>query len=302
MRAKRLTENEINYNVLNGLNLYNEELGEEYLAGGFNPLGENFILTEAYILERLANKMELPKETISPQFLEAGVKETRLAFLNSLTNCKTLLEKIEEMLNDPHIPEHEKEKLRKLKLYLILRIQLLTKYTKTIKKDKNTLKMYENLEGLHYRLGKKMAKTYLDIPQFNSLNILELIKESMQAVEDLSKLIEAQNNNLQNKAKEILKEGTQNIKEAVQETKEAAKEVVKEAKEVTKKASKQIEKVVAAPIDAIKDIVKEPEPVAEEYKSTTKVSVKRSFETTTTTKKHTTTKKQTTKQNDELSR
>ena len=55
MKTKKLTNEEINYNVLNALNLYSEDLGNCYLNGTFNPFDYNFVLTEDFVIERIEN-------------------------------------------------------------------------------------------------------------------------------------------------------------------------------------------------------------------------------------------------------
>lgn len=82
---------DINYDVFNGLNLINEDLGQSYLDNGFNPLGDDFVLDDDFVIEQFENdktSVEIP----TPDFILQGDKATRLAFETSIENCLALLE------------------------------------------------------------------------------------------------------------------------------------------------------------------------------------------------------------------
>ena len=200
MKVKRLSENQINYNIFNALNLYNENLGELYITNQFNPFDDNFKLTEDFIIEYYTNNLQA-KEINEPEFLTGGIIETKAAFENSLHNCNSLLEKVESQLNSTNISLEEKEKLKKLKQYILCRNALLNLYIKTLKKDKKTLKMYASLQGLNWKYGEILDSSYI-----KQIDIQIVINALMQ----IQAKQENTNLQLKAKAKEII---AKNLKE-----------------------------------------------------------------------------------------
>lgn len=213
MRTKRLTENEINFNVYNALNLYSEELGEEYLNNHFNPFETGFELTEDFIIDRFVNQNNSPLELNAPEFISSSTTETKIAFENSIKNCTEMLNQIEIMLQDPNLPEKQKEELKKLKTYLLCRIQLLTAYNKKLKKDKNTFKMYQNIQGLDWKISELFDETYKQM--FNVNMAISAYLNMKNAYKGKSSL---ENKALREKAQAIIRANQQKMQEMANET------------------------------------------------------------------------------------
>lgn len=233
MKTKKLTNEEINYNVLNALNLFAEELGNSYLNGEFNPFDYNFILTEEFVIERIENFNKEPKELNAPAFILNGIKETKTAFNNSINSCNILINKLEELLNSPTTPQEVKEKLKNLKLYLICRVQLLTIFVKKIKKDKNTFNMYSLLQGLSWDISEILNDSYKE--NFNvNLAVSMLINLVNQNLKSQNK----QNKDLINQAKAIIKAN----QEKINETKTVKEPLLAEIKEVKQEQKPKQEK------------------------------------------------------------
>lgn len=209
MKTKRLTENQINYNIFNALNLFSEELGEDYLNGNFNPFNENFKLTEDFVIERFENQQNKPPEVVSPEFVEGGVNKTKLAFNQSITNCNLTLAEVERALNAPQTSPTAKKYLLKLKTYLLCRIQLLNINLKNLKKNKNTLKMYLNVEGLDYNTSKLFEQSYKEM-----LDVQTIISAYVNMQHQQNAKINKQNQILKQMAKEIIKQNQQKIAES----------------------------------------------------------------------------------------
>lgn len=148
----------INYDVFNALNLVNEELGQSYLNTGFNPLGANFKLETDYIISSLENEKNA-QEVESPDFINKGSHETKKAFNLSLQNCTKLLIELQNKLNDPNLSPEDKKKLQKLIAQIQMFIELLNIYIKN-KKDKNYLKMYQNLLAINWSLFNELSLSF----------------------------------------------------------------------------------------------------------------------------------------------
>ena len=81
MKTKKIQKDNIDYNVLNALNLLNEHLGESYLNEGFNPFDPGFELSEEFTIERYNNSCT-KKEVKSPDFINQGKKQTTIFFFS----------------------------------------------------------------------------------------------------------------------------------------------------------------------------------------------------------------------------
>lgn len=149
----------INYNVYNALNLLNEELGQSYLDNGFNPLGERFELSEEYVEDVLENDKN-KEEINSPDFLQHGPKVADMAFKASLENATFVLGKLNEMLNNPNISDKVKLQIKKIIEYILCRNELIRLYLKKKKKEKDTLRAYQNLTALNWQYGKCLQGTF----------------------------------------------------------------------------------------------------------------------------------------------
>ena len=148
-QQKQIQESQINYDVYNALNLVHEDLGNSYLNDGFNPFEEDFKISANFIIDRYINSCNR-QEVNSPTFIENGAKETKIAFEKSLQNCINMLAAVDQLLTNPKVSEKQKQALKKLKLLLEFRIQLLNLYIANVLKSKNTFQMYKNILSLDY--------------------------------------------------------------------------------------------------------------------------------------------------------
>ena len=208
MKTKPLLEEEINYNIYNALNLYSEELGQAYITQQFNPFPNSFELTENFVIQRFVN-VHTNKELNAPEFILEGITQTKESFTNSKQNCNSTLLEIEKQLANPNTPESLKEELKKLKTYLLCRIQLIDTYLKNIKKDKDTFKMYKNIQSLDWRLAEMFDETYNQ--QFNTQIAINAYLEFAKQSSALYKK-EMANKKLIEKAKQIIK-NNQNLEQ-----------------------------------------------------------------------------------------
>lgn len=237
MKTIRLSEEEINYNIYNALNLYNEELGEEYLCNGFNPFENNFELSEQYIIERFVNSA-IKKELKEPEFIFDTTKKIKQAFLNSINNCQQALSEIESKLSAPNLPETIKQELKKLKTYLLCRIQLLNLYCKKIKKNKNVFKLYSNIQSLDWHTSEIFEESYKE--QFD---IQIAINAYIEFAKQHSKIYkkELENKHLIEKAKQILRNNAKQeelLNQAKQSNKEQKQETTKQTQ--TQKSTSKV--------------------------------------------------------------
>ncbi len=233
-KIERLTEEQIDYNVLNALNLMNEELGESYVATQFNPFDEGFKLEEDFLIERYNNAC-IKKEIISPDFISYGVSETKKAFESSLTNLTEILAVVDEKLSEYTLEESLRKKYNKLRIYILCRMQLTNIFLAKLKTEKNTLKMYQDLQSLDWELSECFYDCYdenfnirIAISAFVELIINS--KTTRKSIED-KKLIE--------KAKSII--ANNNMKQNIELSK-PQNEPIKEETKSNNPVTKNIEK------------------------------------------------------------
>lgn len=205
MKKNVLKESQINYNVYNALNLYNEELGKSYIQNNFNPFYPSFELNENFVIERFLNSAKNP-EIVEPAFISLGTQKTKEAFEQSANNCQSMLAEIDAKINDPNLSDSLKEELKKLKIYLLCRIELLNINIKNLRKNKNALKMYENVERLDLNLANLFKESYTQM--FNIQIAINAYLENVKYTSAAYKK-EMENKRLIEKAKQIIKSNQQ---------------------------------------------------------------------------------------------
>ena len=192
------TDANFNYDVYNGLNLLNEDLGQSYIMEGFNPFDNDFALDENFILDVLENNVE-KYEISTPDFIEAGNKETAKAFELAAENALKVIELLTEHINDPKTPEIIKKQMRKQILYILCRNQLIKVYLKRIKDEKDTLMMYQKMSAINWQLSKTLQDSYKN--KFDAKRAAEeLAKKAKEAAESQAEKQEE----LKNRANKIL--------------------------------------------------------------------------------------------------
>ncbi len=189
------TEQNIDYNVFNALNLYNEELGESYLETGFNPFDQNFVLDENFITDMLTNNQN-KKDVAMPEFLEKSQIDIKKSFNLSLENATQLLNSLSTQANSENLSPKQKMALQKLIYILKMYIELIKKYIKKLKKEKNKYQMFINLLALNWQLSENMALSFTS--EFNLSKTLYNIE--MQQ----SKIAQQENEQLKAQARQII--------------------------------------------------------------------------------------------------
>lgn len=240
-KIERLTEEQIDYNVLNALNLMNEELGESYIATQFNPFDEDFKLKEDFVIERYNNAC-IKKEIISPDFISYGISETKKAFESSLANLTEILAVVDEKLSEYTLEESLRKKYNKLRIYILCRIQLTNIFLAKLKTEKNALKMYQDLQSLDWELSEYFNDCYDE--NFNTRiaisAFIELIinsKTTRKSIED-KKLIEKAKSIIANNMKQNVNMSKSKDDQIKEETKSNKPDNV-EKNEVAKKQNKE---------------------------------------------------------------
>lgn len=220
------TNQNINYNVYNALNLYCEDLGQAYLQNGFNPFDDNFVLDENYVADVLANQ-NIKKEVASPEFLEQSENDIAKSFDLSLENATLLLDALNKKCNTAET-EQQKKALKKIILTLMLYIELIKTYKAKLKKEKNKYQLYVNLLSLNWFLSEEMSNSFT--AEFNMQQVLNKI-DTLE-----NDIVQKENEDLKKQAKQII-ENNQKIY-AEQETKATAQ---KEPTNKFQEALKQVQ-------------------------------------------------------------
>ena len=146
--------------VFNALSLYNEELGTRYEQEGYNPFGEDFVLTPEFANDILENKSKDPNEIMSEYFLEFGNKQVSKHFENALSNGQKLVSAMQEQLNNAP-DEKVKKQIKKNIIFLKNRNELLkVNIAKLKQKDANAIKMYLEMYGMDSELSELLKDTF----------------------------------------------------------------------------------------------------------------------------------------------
>lgn len=228
----------VNFNVLNALNLYNEELGESYVQDGFNPLGNDFELSESFITDFLENEKN-KKEITSPQFLEQDYNEIAKAFNLSLENALHLFDTLAVKINDCSSLKL-KQTYAKIMFLLQLYIELIKKYIKKLKKEKNLYQLYINLLSINWSLSDEMESSFTKNFSVEKI-IYNLIKNENETTNKDNEAIKEQarkiiENNLKQQKEQIVTKPKENIeakpKEQVEKQDKVSNETEVKFKEV----------------------------------------------------------------------
>lgn len=198
--------------VFNALSLADESLGKLYVEQGYNPYGENFVLTEEYAGEILHNKVDASEKS-SQSFLEQSNSEISKSFTTALENSDNLvmaLENEQYVTSDPKL----KEQIGKAIVSLKNRSELLKlDITKLKQKDANAIKMYIELYGMDGELGELLKDTFTE-----KANMQALIMQFMALIQKRSGTVYAKAQSLKGK---IMDAATlkQEIDKAVEQSK-----------------------------------------------------------------------------------
>ena len=186
---------DINLEVFNALNLYNEDLGQSYLETGFNPFNKDFVLDEQYISDVLNNEKN-KKEINCPDFLEQTDSKIIKAFELSDVNTKNLIEALDKKINSSELTASQMESFKKIIVNLKMFGELNRKYKNELRKKKNKYQMFLNMLALNWQLSEELAKSFTN--EFNLNNALNKIVNIEKIKQN------SENEKLKEQAKQII--------------------------------------------------------------------------------------------------
>lgn len=186
---------DINLEVFNALNLYNEDLGQSYLETGFNPFNKDFVLDEQYISDVLNNEKN-KKEINCPDFLEQTDSKIIKAFELSDVNTKNLIEALDKKINSSELTASQMESFKKIIVNLKMFGELNRKYKNELRKKKNKYQLFLNMLALNWQLSEELAKSFTN--EFNLNNALNKIVNIEKIKQN------SENEKLKEQAKQII--------------------------------------------------------------------------------------------------
>ena len=186
---------DINLEVFNALNLYNEDLGQSYLETGFNPFNKDFVLDEQYISDVLNNEKN-KKEINCPDFLEQTDSKIIKAFELSDVNTKNLIEALNKKINSSELTASQMESFKKIIVNLKMFGELNRKYKNELRKKKNKYQLFLNMLALNWQLSEELAKSFTN--EFNLNNALNKIVNIEKIKQN------SENEKLKEQAKQII--------------------------------------------------------------------------------------------------
>lgn len=186
---------DINLEVFNALNLYNEDLGQSYLETGFNPFNKDFVLDEQYISDVLNNEKN-KKEINCPDFLEQTDSKIIKAFELSDVNTKNLIEALDKKINSSELTASQMESFKKIIVNLKMFGELNRKYKNELRKKENKYQMFLNMLALNWQLSEELAKSFTN--EFNLNNALNKIVNIEKIKQN------SENEKLKEQAKQII--------------------------------------------------------------------------------------------------
>ncbi len=219
--------------VFNALSIADESLGKLYVEQGYNPYGENFVLTEDYASEILHNKVDASEQ--SQSFLEQSNSEISKNFTTALENGTSLVTALE---NEQFVTSDAKlkEQIGKTIVSLKNRNEILKQdITKLKQKDANAIKMYIELYGMDGELGELLKDSFTE-----KANIQALIMQFMALIQKRAGTIYAKAQSLKGK---VLDEAAlkREIDKAVEQSKAEDMRRQVELEEIQRKEREQEE-------------------------------------------------------------
>lgn len=159
----------INPDVYNALNLYDEKLGEEYEKEGYNPFEPDFKLTKEFaeeVLENKPSKQEIPKE----DFLEVGAKKATSCFKNTLKASEKLVELLEQKMGSSGLDMSTIHQIQRALIFLKNRNQLLKRNIRELKyRNANALQMFTDMYVMDKELSDLLKETYESDVDINAI-------------------------------------------------------------------------------------------------------------------------------------
>ena len=203
--AKKVRQ-EIDYDKLNALSMYNKDLGEAYLNMDWDPLGPGFKLDLPYIEKYLRNARD-KSEMKTPDFIEKNNKEVKKAFQNALKNNNIIRTELQNIYDLGEFSLYEgvniESQVKDILFFLNCREQMLQIAIGKLKVNGiNSLDAYKNIYNLNKTLSALLEETYR-----KEYNHKVLIQNMILQIQKEKQLENEQNNqHSQDKSKELLNE------------------------------------------------------------------------------------------------
>ncbi len=161
----KVNETEVNFDVLNALNLHHPQLGEAYSNFGWNPLGENFSLDIPFIEKYLESARYKPEEK-APAFLEKDPKKVFEAFKTASKNNKEMLASLKEKLEKGEFKNVKgadiTPQVKDILFFLECRQKMLDISIGQLSSNKiGALKAYQNINSINRKLSQLLEEAYL---------------------------------------------------------------------------------------------------------------------------------------------
>ena len=200
----------VNYDVLNSLNLMSRSLGDAYLLEGYNPFDEDYVLD-------LENSRKLITNLKQKEGIEAeGFLEN--SDLNILENFQTAKQNAEALLAELSIFPQNK-KVKGLRVFLKNRSKLLAAAMEKLQNgDLSAFELYRDIEGLDVEYSKLLRRSYykdfdLKVTIQNFMNLLNLQVRAPAKMQQKAKTL-AQEKTVEKQAPQIPKRPPQKQKES----------------------------------------------------------------------------------------
>lgn len=160
----KINETEVNFDVLNALNLHHPHLGEAYSNFGWNPLGDDFSLDLPFI-EKYLESARFKPEDKAPAFLEKGPKAVMDAFKNASENNKEMLETLKKRLEQGEFNNVKgadiSGQVKDIVFFLECRQKMLEVSIGQISSKKiDALKAYKNINSINRKLSQLLEEAY----------------------------------------------------------------------------------------------------------------------------------------------
>lgn len=170
MSNKITVENrEINFDVLNALNLQHPMLGDAYVSFNWNPLGEDFRL-DINFLERYLENTRYKSDSKMPAFLEQDPKKVLEGFKTAAKNNQQLLDELQRRFDAGEFSSYKNTDITKqvteILFFLKCRGKMIDIALGQLKVGGiDAFKAYENIRGINRRLSELLEEAYTE--EFN---------------------------------------------------------------------------------------------------------------------------------------
>lgn len=161
----KIDDKELDFDVLNALNLHHPYLGEAYSNFGWNPLGENFSLDIPFI-ERYLEAAKVKEQDKAPDFLKQDPKKVFEAFKTASKNNKEMISTLKERLEKGEFANIKganiTSQVKDILFFLESRQKMLEISIGQLSlKNIDALKAYRNISSINRKLSQLLEEAYL---------------------------------------------------------------------------------------------------------------------------------------------